>query len=191
MGFQKGHKSFRKVTSNKIIYQDAIKTVFLCESIKYGNKEVIIDTEDWEKVKHYRWHITYLLNKCYVYADKQENYKRTHLLLHRLIMKVNSTNIEIDHHFGNTLDNRKSELRLCTRKENSRNSQTRKNSFSGFKGVSWHAQNKKWRVRIQKKYIGCFDSKKEAAKAYNEKAKELFGIFACLNQVQENADANI
>lgn len=191
MGFQKGHGSFRKVTSNKIIYQDDIKTIFLCESTKYGNKEVTVDTEDWEKVKCYRWHVTYLLNKCYAYADIQKNYKRMRIMLHRFIMGICDSDIEIDHRFGDTLDNRKSELRTCTRTENSRNSQVRKNSLSGFKGVSWHAKNKKWRVRIQNIYLGSFNTKTEAAKIYNKKAKELFGDFAYLNNIQENANANI
>jgi len=70
----------------------------------------------------------------------------------------------------------------------SQNSQNRRLSCvnrSGFKGVSWNESRKKWRAGIciegKSIHLGRFTSAQEAARAYDAKAIELFGEFACLN----------
>ena len=59
------------------------------------------------------------------------------------------------------------------------------NNTSGFKGVSWNKQNKKWMAYIKKRnkwfYLGCFENKEWAAKVRDEKAKKLHGDFSRLN----------
>jgi len=56
---------------------------------------------------------------------------------------------------------------------------------SQYRGVCWHFQNKKWRVRIQshlkREHLGDFDNELEGALAYDKRAKELFGEYAGLN----------
>jgi len=58
-------------------------------------------------------------------------------------------------------------------------------SSSIYKGVSWHRNEKKWRSRIRYNYefisLGYFHNEIDAAKAYNQKARELFGEYAYLN----------
>jgi len=94
--------------------------------------------------------------------------------------KPNQTQI-----FSNGLNNRKSNLRLCTRKENARNSRPCLGGASRYKGVCRHKATKKYAARIEvdvKRYsLGRFDDQIEAAVAYDIKAKEFFGEFAYLN----------
>jgi len=110
---------------------------------------------------------------CYKYNN--ESFR-----LHRDILKC-SDDFEIDHINGDRLDNRRSNLRIATRSENSCNT-VRKNNLSGQKGVSYLKHNKKWIAQISKNrkkyYLGCFESKFDAIKVYQDKAKELHGEFA-------------
>lgn len=58
---------------------------------------------------------------------------------------------------------------------------------SKYKGVHWYKQSKKWMVQIRLNdkqiYLGLFEREDDAARAYNKKAKEIFGEFACLNKI--------
>ncbi|MHC4062441.1 MAG: AP2 domain-containing protein, partial [Planctomycetota bacterium] len=86
----------------------------------------------------------------------------------------------------NGLDNRRANLRLATRAQNSRNVKKPPNRFSSrYKGVSWHAPANKWVARItsnkETTTIGFFEGQIEAAKAYDEAAKKLHAKFAALN----------
>lgn len=91
----------------------------------------------------------------------------------------------VDHINGDTLDNRRSNLRLCTVSGNNHNRMKSKNNTSGYKGVSWLKQNQKWRAYIKvnskDKHLGCYLDKEDAARAYDKAAKEYFGEFARLN----------
>ena len=93
--------------------------------------------------------------------------------------------MHVDHINGNPLDNRKSNLRICTNAENQRNRGVNKNNTSGYKGVCWAKQNKKWKARIKHNgkliHLGYYKDKEEAARAYDKKAKELHGEYAYLN----------
>ena len=90
--------------------------------------------------------------------------------------------MEVDHINGNSLDNRKSNLRICTHKENVRNQKLSAANTSGYRGVSWNKASKKWEAYIkvnQKRiYLGKFVDILDAARAYAKKAKECFGEFA-------------
>jgi hypothetical protein len=75
--------------------------------------------------------------------------------------------------------------RWATRSQQMQNTRKRKGGSSKYRGVSWHSQNKKWRVQISvnKKTttVGCFDDEIEAAKAYDAAARDCFGEFASTN----------
>lgn len=92
---------------------------------------------------------------------------------------------QVDHINRNTSDNRISNLRAATQAQNSCNKGAR--GKSKYRGVYWHNKNRKWVTSLRKEgvshYVGCFECEIEAAKAYNEKAKELHGEFASLNDV--------
>ncbi len=104
--------------------------------------------------------------------------------MHRLIMNA-PAGLVVDHIDGNSLNNRKTNLRICTQAQNIHNSRPRRNRSSKYKGVFWNKVNKKWSVSIRKGdkriYLGGFDDEIEAALAYDRKAEELFGEFAYLN----------
>jgi hypothetical protein len=110
----------------------------------------------------------------------------------RLVAKHFIPNIEnkehVDHIDRNSLNNHVSNLRWATIIENSGNKSSYKNSFSKYKGVSFHKLNKKWETKIQvngrKIHLGYFTCEKEAALVYNKKAKEVFGEFALINNIE-------
>jgi len=119
--------------------------------------------------------------------------KQTSTLMHRVILeRILGRKLEkgeqCDHINHDGLDNRRNNIRLATKQENNRNmSKSRSNKTSKYKGVYWHADRNKWRARIvineKSKSLGYFINEKEAAKAYNNAATELFGEFAKLNEV--------
>ena len=168
------------------------KTLII-ESPKYGTFEVLYDAEDEDKINKYNWYVSKERDHFYVRTDiphpdgglnSCSHQRRTKLKLHRLIADT-PKGMYTDHINGDTLDNRKQNLRICTIAENGRNRRKNKNNTSGFKGVCWRKDDKTWHARIQhnKKliHIGYFKDKEEAAKAYDRKAIELFGEFAKLN----------
>jgi hypothetical protein len=140
------------------------------------------DEKFFNKIKYFNWRISV---RNYVYAIINKKYVQ----FHRFILNIQDVKIFVDHKDHNTLDNRISNLRICNRQKNRMNSIAVVNHTSKYKGVSWKKDNSKWISQIgynkKKIYIGLFDSELEAAEAYNEKAKELFGEFAWLNKIEE------
>jgi len=151
-----------------------------------------LDDEDFVKFSKYKWYAaldsgtnTRRAARRFFYKGKKSKI----LFLSRLIIDANDE-YYVDHINGDTLDNRKSNLRLASVSQNGMNRGPNKNNKSGYKGVSWSSGDKGWTAHINKTingkykqfFIGNFKTKEEAAIAYNKKAKELFGEFAYLNQ---------
>ncbi len=138
-------------------------------------KQAIVDDEDFEKVNQYRW---YLNSNGYARRTHPKTY------MHQFILDIQKGKT-VDHINGEKLDNRRENLRICTALQNSYNHSVNKNNTSGFKGVGWHNQMKKWRAYIDfnnhNRHLGLFNNKIDAALAYNKAAIELFGEFAKLN----------
>ena len=147
------------------------------------NKNFIakLDDDDFIKYAHLRWFIS---DQGYVKHSTYRDGKFSQVRLHRLILNA-PKDIFVDHINGDKLDNRKSNLRLCSNAENMRNRNAPVNNTSGYKGVSWMKTKMKWRARIKVFYkeiwLGLFNSKEDAAKAYNIAAQKKFGRFANLN----------
>lgn len=145
------------------------------------DKFAIVDDEDFEYLNQWKW----LFDR---YASRQEgNYEkgtRKMIYMHRLIMKT-PDGFDTDHINGNKLDNRKENLRIVTRQLNNANARIAKNNKLKFKGIWFSKRLNKYTASIGFNYkiihLGCFTSAIEAAKAYDAKAKELFGEFAYLN----------
>ena len=139
---------------------------------------VLVDDDDYEKLSAYSWSFA---GAGYICRRKWVGEKKRVFYIHREITKC-PVEMEVDHIDGNKLNNQKSNLRVCTHRENQTNMKLAKDSTSGFKGVSRDKNRNKWRAYITTHgrfiNLGSFDTKKEAARAYNEKAYELFGEFA-------------
>lgn len=137
----------------------------------------LVDDEDFDWLSQFKWISTKKKDRPYAMRFVRRGVKM--LCMHRIIIDAPTDKL-VDHINGNTLDNRKSNLRLCTNAENCRNAKKYKTNTSGYKGVS--AEGRRWKAGItfeQKKiYLGTFDIPQEAHEAYKSKAKELFGEFA-------------
>lgn len=151
--------------------------------LKHGEKAVV-DDEWYEMLSQKKWYFTKRRDTPYVVSSGPT------ILMHRLIMNA-PKHLDVDHINGNTLDNRKCNLRLCTRQENSRNRGKSKGTFtSKYKGVSLSRRSKGtiWSAQIchqrKCKYLGCFTSEHDAARAYNDAAKQYHGEFASLNRIE-------
>ncbi len=146
--------------------------------------ETVIDATEANNVKGIKWGLSY-----YNYAKTDANIEER--VLSRWLMRPIPRGIEIDHKDGDTLNNRKSNLRYATSSQNSANTLRKPRASSNFKGVYFDPRNSRWysRATYQYKtyYLGRFDSKTEAALAYNKKAIEIHGEFAKLNIIDEGA----
>ena len=140
-----------------------------------------VDDDDYKKFAIYRWYAD-ASRPSEIRAVRSVNRggKMRRITLSRVIMNVPDA-LKVDHINGDTLDNRKSNLRICTQAQNTRNRIKPIINTSGYKGVSKQTKGKKWIARIANVYLGLFNTPVEAAKAYDNKAKELFGEFAHLN----------
>ena len=149
-------------------------------------KVALVDDEDFEYLNQFKWHI-YKQNRNNFYARTviYQNKKRIGIVMHRLLLKCEGK--IIDHISGDGLDNRKSNIRCCTKSENPINRRININNHSGYKGVSWFKVVKKWRAQIQYKkivyHLGTYEKRIDAASAYNKAAIKFHGEFAKLNEI--------
>lgn len=139
-------------------------------------KEVFVDEDDYPLLSRFNWDVC---SSGYVRTSIQ--YKR--IFMHRLILGVCTGGRIADHCNRNKLDNRKSNLRWASKQGNSANTSPR--GPYGYKGVKKNAKGTRYVGYItlngRQKYLGTFDSKEEAAKAYDKEAFTHFGDFAVLN----------
>lgn len=151
-------------------------------------KYAIVDDEDFEYLSKFKWCVSE--NNCSgkFYAQRRSD-KASGLKvisMHRLLSKANVGEV-VDHINGNSIDNRKSNLRTCSIAENSRNANRPVNNTSGYKGVYWDKSKNKWtaQIKFEKATIplGRYHDIIEAAKAYNAAAIKYHGEFANLNQI--------
>ncbi len=174
-------KKYRTIYDpNEIITKGDIAEIVLYDKYCKEKARTIIDSEDVGKVEGHKW--------CLSYGYVMTNLKGTTVKIQNFITGINP-NIEklIDHRDGNPLNNRKSNYRLCTSAENIKNAKIRADNTSGYKGVCWKKDNKKWMARImfnkKRVHLGVFNDKTDAAKAYNSAAIKHFGEFACQNKI--------
>lgn len=147
-------------------------------------KNVIVSDEDYDTLTKYKWYTT-SRNYCLRYFKNSKN-KLTSRSIHRDIMRPLKDE-EIDHINRNPLDNRRDNLRIANRFENNHNVGIKTTNKTGYKGVHFDKGMNKYRAQItinkKNKYIGCFESAKEAAFAYNNEALKSYGEFANLNTI--------
>ncbi len=142
----------------------------------------LVDDEDFNWLNQWKWSAD---KDGYAFRSikKVENGKRTCIKMHRQIMNADKGQ-DVDHINHIAYDNRKSNLRLCSRTENLFNMRKTRGT-SIFKGVSWWKRDKCWEVKIRvngkTKKIGYFKNERHAAMAYDIWAKEIYGKFAVVN----------
>ena len=156
----------------------------------YSNKwhEILVCDSDYELFKHMKWNVDYRGYARAYKGQKKDNgkwYTKT-LHMHRMFYKSDNNTV-IDHINRNRLDNRRCNLRLVSKSQNALNSDRLNRWKSGLYGVTIRPRKNKikWVAAITYKdeslYIGIFDTKEEAARAYDKKCLELRGEFAVLN----------
>ena len=149
------------------------------------NKYAIVDDKDYEWLMQWKWYAHKSHNtKDTFYAQRAKRTKEGRIVvMHREILglKFGDGN-RIDHCNGNGLDNQRCNLRLCTTSQNQMNRKISGGS-SRFKGVRVKRDGIYAYIGInnKKKYLGSFKTEIDAAKAYDDKARELFGEYANCN----------
>ena len=144
----------------------------------------IVDDSDFEFLSQFKWCANVVKGgRAYAMRNSsaKDGAKKQKIYMHRLILGA-AAGFEVDHINGDTLDNRRENLRQCTTSENQMNRGKAKHNKSGYKGVCWHKQNKMWQalIRINSKTsrIGYFHSAEDAHRAYCEAAQKLHRDFA-------------
>jgi len=142
--------------------------------------EVILSACDVERVMAHKWYVSDKRGKSPYFRYEIYKPKLKRISLHRFIVDC-PEGMEVDHINLNTLDNRRSNLRICTRKENSLNKPKQKNNTSGYKGVCWFKRKKRWKstIHVNKKtiHLGFYNTPEEAYAAYCEASKKYHGEF--------------
>jgi len=160
------------------------------------NKVALIDVADWELISQFKWCAAKEGTSNHWVAIADIGNKR-YVKMHRLIMEAKEGD-EVDHENRDSLDNRRSNLRLVTEawQQNANKEKRSSKTSSIYKGVCWDSSRGRWTAYIDKnrrrKFLGRFTNQIDAAKAYNEAAIEMFGEFALLNEVSdENSSSAI
>lgn len=138
-------------------------------------KVTLVDAEDFEWLNQWKW---YCDARGYAVRDAGGRENRKHIKMHRLLNNT-PRGFVTDHINRNKLDNRKANLRTATSSTNLFNRGLNKNNKSGYKGVVWREDTKRWTARIKifykNIYLGCYKSKRKAIAA-RKSAEIAFGV---------------
>lgn len=178
--------------THPLLISKPMKKIYLTG--KYAdNRYALVDDQDYEYLSQFTWNFKKEANQPYGYAGTNYNtgkrltngrFKYLNKKMHQLILPLKAGFVT-DHRNGNTLDNRRANLRYATKAQNKRNERKRVNATSIYKGVSWFSKTNKWRAEITFNGIhhslGLHKTQAEAARAYDQAAKIYFGDFAKCN----------
>ena len=132
-----------------------------------------IDLEDYPKIFNRHWYPARRAKNIYAMSDTPNKGE----LMHRMILPGSEV---VDHKNGDGLDNRKSNLRGVTHKQNIRNSSRNAANSSGYKGVARYRYG--WRAYIKidgkQKHLGVYPCRLAAAYAYDIASRSMFGEYA-------------
>lgn len=167
-----------KYDPNEILIKGNVAEIVLYNYKCQEKARAIIDLADLWKVKKYKWYTSTKNGKHYVVTQ----INRKPFYLHSLILGDIFKGEEADHKDQNPLNNRRYNLRGATHQENRWNTPKFINNTSGYKGVIANGKES-WMAMLGGLYLGTYRDKKDAAMAYNKKALELHGEFACLNPI--------
>lgn len=147
-------------------------------------KFAIVDDEDYAELSKHKWYALKVDKTWYAYRGaRMPNNKMALVAMHRQILNAPKGS-EVDHMNHNGLNNKRDNIQICSKGQNQAN-QNMRGGTSVFKGVYWHKSREEWRAQIKHNRknicLGSFSNEVDAAKAYDKKAKELFGEFALTN----------
>ena len=154
--------------------------------IKVGIYDVLIDDEDHQKIASLTWRIDKGIyrrcGKLYAIRNMYIDGKQRTIGMHRFVIGCTyKDGMVVDHINGDTLDNRKCNLRICSSAENGQNCKVYTSNTSGYKGVSYHTRDNKYQASIQinkvQKFLGYFTTPEDAYAAYCEASKKYHGEF--------------
>lgn len=147
-------------------------------------REAIVDDDDYARVSGFRWYATSGTPDTPRYAARKRPARDPGprvIYLHRELLNAPS-GLEVDHINGNTFDNRRCNLRLCSNYGTSRNRRKSAGHSSVHKGVYWHRGARKWaaviHVNDRARHLGLFSDESHAARVYDAAARTHFGEFA-------------
>lgn len=135
----------------------------------------LIDAVDAEEILAYNWYFA----GRYAMRVEGPRRKRKYVYMHRQLLNP-PAGLEVDHINGDKLDNRRANLRLCTRSQNTANRPGLKGASSRYKGVMFQERTGLWVATINNTYLGSFEREDDAAKAYDAAALDRYGEFARL-----------
>jgi hypothetical protein len=146
----------------------------------------LVDDEDYEWLSKYNWHAE---KGRYTYYAKRNTWidgKGGTFFMHREILGLKKNDGKIgDHKNRNGLDCRRNNLRIVDHSFNNYNCKFQKHNTSGYRGVSFHKQTKRWEsyltVKCVRKHLGRFSDITDAAIAHDHAAMKYFGNDAILN----------
>lgn len=142
----------------------------------------VIDDSDYWVVSGLTWYAQ-INHDGKVYVAASSGHRSVYM--HRLIMGIWDSKVQVDHKDSNSLNNRRDNLRLCTKQQNEWNKAAYPRNTSGYKGVTFHKRVGRWSTAIREngkcKHLGYFDTAYDASLAYAEAAKELHGQFLRLD----------
>jgi hypothetical protein len=148
-------------------------------------KFAIVDDKDFDFLNQWKWHYSTGGYACRVEKETGKSHEERlskNIIMHRLLVDT-PREMDTDHINGNKLDNRRENLRVCTRSQNLANRPATVINKSGFKGVVPHKGKYEAGIRKEGKriYLGIYNTPQEAALAYNDAAPRYFGEFSYLN----------
>ena len=147
--------------------------------LKSGDKivETIINTSKLEIAKSFpnTWYAAWCPSRNSYYVSghlPRQNGRMKNITLHRWILSLKDSKMEVDHFDNDTLNNTDNNLRICTRAQNLQNRKIQRNNSSGYRGVCLHKKTGKWQANLRIdgkfKYLGLYASKEEAGKVVAE-----------------------
>lgn len=152
-----------------------------------------IDAADSDRVQAHKWCVSGRNPHLYAVTNLPAmNGSRPQIAMHRLIARP-ASGMVVDHINGDTLDNRRANLRVCAHRKNIASSRSR-TGISAFKGVTFDKARNRWVAQIKVDYrrihLGRYPTEIEAARAYDAAALNAWGDFALLNFTRAEAEAN-